>query len=114
MSEKDIWLRFGNNTHAWKLSVHEISVGSFSNDDGDGDSNENVKKALGLLSKTTSLHVHHTFLYISLPLLHNYHVKMRLVSHFMEDLNKRQQTFLSLSKLECSPKEINSREIGLH
>ena len=51
-----------------------MSVGSFSNDDGDG--NENVKKATGLLSKTTSLHVHHAFLYISLPLLHDYDVKM--------------------------------------
>ena len=51
-----------------------MSVGSFSNDDGDG--NENVKKAIGLLSKTTTLHVHHAFLYISLPLLHDYDVKM--------------------------------------
>ena len=51
-----------------------MSVGSFSNDDGD--SNDNIKKALGLLSKTTSLHMHHTFLYISLPLLHNCDVKM--------------------------------------
>ena len=37
------------------------------------DGNEN---AIGLLSKTTSLHVHHAFLYISLPLLHDYDVKM--------------------------------------
>ena len=51
-----------------------MSVGSFSNNDGDG--NENVKKAIGLLSKTTSLHVHHAFLYISLLLLHDYNVKM--------------------------------------
>ena len=51
-----------------------MSVASFSNDDGD--SNENVKKAIGLLSKTTSLHVHHAILYISLPLLHDYDVKM--------------------------------------
>ena len=51
-----------------------MSVGSFSN--GDGDGNENVKKAIGLLNKTTSLHVHHAFLYISLPLLHDYDVKM--------------------------------------
>ena len=74
MSEKDICLRFGTSTHARKLSVREMSVGSFSNDDGDG--NENVKKAIGLLSKTTSLHVHHAFLYISLPLLHDYDLKM--------------------------------------
>ena len=33
--------------------------GSFSNDDVDG--NENVKTAISLLSKTTSLHVHHFF-----------------------------------------------------
>ena len=32
--------------------------------------------AIGLLSKTISLHVHHAFLYITLPLLHDYDVKM--------------------------------------
>ena len=31
------------------------------------DGNENVKKTIGLISKTTTLHVHHAFLYISLP-----------------------------------------------
>ena len=30
----------------------------------------------GLISKTTILHVHHDFLYISLPSLHDYDVKM--------------------------------------
>ena len=35
-----------------------------------------VKKAIGLLRKTISLHVHHAFLYISLPSLHDYDVKM--------------------------------------
>ena len=49
-------------------------LGSFSNDDGDG--NEDVKKAIGLLRKTTTLHVHHAFLYISLPSLHDSDVKM--------------------------------------
>ena len=49
-------------------------IREFSNDDGDG--NKNFKKAIGLLSKTISLHVHHAFLYISLPLLHDYEVKM--------------------------------------
>ena len=74
MSEKDICLRFATSTHARKLSVREMSVGRFSN--GEGHGNENVKKAIGLLSKTTSSHVHHAFLYISLPLLHDYDVKM--------------------------------------
>ena len=34
-------------------------IGSFSNDDGDG--KEDVETAIGLLSKTTTLHVHHAF-----------------------------------------------------
>ena len=50
------------------------TLGSFSNDDGDG--KEDVKKAIGLLRKTTTLHVHHAFLYISLPSLRDYDVKM--------------------------------------
>ena len=50
------------------------SKGSFRNDDGDG--KENVKTALGLLSKTARLHLHHAFLYMSLSLLHNHDVKM--------------------------------------
>ena len=41
-----------------------------------GYGDENVKKAIGLLSKTTSLQVHHAFLYFSLPLVHNYAVEM--------------------------------------
>ena len=45
-------------------------LGSFSND------NENFRKAIGLLIKTTSLHVQHAFLYIYLLLLHGYYVKM--------------------------------------
>ena len=30
---------------------------------------------VGLISKTTTSHVHHAFLYISLPSLHDYNVK---------------------------------------
>ena len=43
----------------------------------DGDDNENVKKALlGWISKTTTLHVHFAFLFISLPSLRDYDEKM--------------------------------------
>ena len=59
-----------------RVTVASESIGSFSNDNGDGDGNEDVKNAIGLLRKTTTLHVHHAFLYISLPSLHNYDVKM--------------------------------------
>ena len=51
-----------------------VILRSFSNEDGDG--NEDVKKAIGSLRKTTTLHVHHGFLYISFPSLHDYDVKM--------------------------------------
>ena len=51
-----------------------LSLGSLSNDDGDG--NENGKKVMGLDSETTTLHVHHAFLYISLPSLHDYNVNV--------------------------------------
>ena len=46
---------------------------ALSNNNGDG--NENVKKATGILSKTTT-RVSYFFLYISLPSLHDYDEKM--------------------------------------
>ena len=42
----------------------------------DGDGNGNATKAIGLISKTTILHVHLSSLYISLSSLHDYDVKM--------------------------------------
>ena len=45
----------------------------WSNDAGD---NKNVKKTIGLIRKTTTSHVHHIFLYISFPFLHEYDVEM--------------------------------------
>ena len=63
ISPKDFWDRY------WGCVIQLL--GSISNDDGDG--NENGNKAIGLNSgKTTTLHVHHAFLYISLPSLHDY------------------------------------------
>ena len=34
------------------------------------------RKTIGIITKTTTLHVHHTFLSISFPFLHDYDVKM--------------------------------------
>ena len=77
-------------------------------------SRENIKNAeQRSIGKTTTLHVHHTFLYISLPSPHDYDAKCQ-ISHFMEDVNKRRQFFLSISKIACNPREINLREIRLH
>ena len=61
-----------------KLYFHCIAVwfliGTLRSKDADG--NENVKKTKGLISKTTTLHVHHAFLYISFLFLHDFDVKM--------------------------------------
>ena len=37
-----------------------------------------------------------------------------LIASFMEDANKRRRISFSLSRLQCGPQEINSREIRLH
>ena len=60
-------------TEALDTVFHAI-IESVSNDDGDG--NENGKKAVDLFNKTTTLHVQHAFLYISLPSQQDYDVKM--------------------------------------
>ena len=66
------------------------------------------------VSKTTTLCVHHAFLYIALLSLHNYVVKLsswiRKFS-FREDLNTGQR--FSFSKIWCIP-EFNSRRIRQH
>ena len=52
-------------TFSLPLPPSMLKLPSFSDGDGDGDAIEIVKTAIGSLSKTTSLHVHHAFLYIS-------------------------------------------------
>ena len=46
-----------------------VLIGTLRSNDADG--NEKVKKTIGLISKTTTSHVHHTSLYISFPFLHD-------------------------------------------
>ena len=78
-------------------SVLNDLLGTLRSDDGDG--NGNTTKAIGLIDKTTILHVHHTFLYISLLSLHDYDVKMPNFT-LTEEVHKRRRNFLSLSELE--------------
>ena len=58
------------------------------------------QKSNWLNRQTTTLHVHHALLYISLP-----HCAITtgkcLISRFIEDVNNRRLDFLSLSELEC-------------
>ena len=83
--------------------------GSLSDNDGDG--NEDVKKAIGLIRKTTTLHVHHAFF------VHFFTVHARLstgkclTASLWTDVNKVQ--IISFSLFKCIPQEISFIEIGL-
>lgn len=49
----------------------------------EGDSNQNVKKAIGMIKKTTNLPIHSHFLgYISLPSLYDFDEKMTNFSFY--------------------------------
>ena len=63
-----------DHSDTWGELQQSSLLGTLRSNDGDG--NENLKKAAGLISKTTTLHVHHACLCISLPSLHVYDVKI--------------------------------------
>ena len=70
------------------------------------------KTTVALVGKTTTLHVHLTYLYISLPFLHDYDVKM---PNFTFQGGRKQATtkFYSLPKLEYGSKKFNSGRVHL-
>ena len=93
------WPPSGN--YAWKtvgltfkfsnifiLHAHEFF--SFSNSDGDG--NENVEKTIALFSEAITLHVPHILLHVSLQSPHNCHLKMPIISRFLEDAISKEAT----------------------
>ena len=82
-------------------SVLNDLLGTLRSDDGDG--NGNTTKAIGLISKTTILHVHHSFLYISLPSLHDYDVKMPNFTFHRGSTQATTKFPLSLSELGYGP-----------
>ena len=94
------------------LTRRGSKIRSFSSDDGN--SNENVKKAIRLQSKKkTTLHVHHSFCTFLCRRCTTTTWKC-VIFRFMEVVNKQRRIFLSVSKLEYSSQEINSREIHLY
>ena len=70
--QNQIWINHPGSVHTKFYSCEWI--GSLRSNDAD--ENENVKKTICLISKTTTSHVQHTFFYISFPFSHNYDVKM--------------------------------------
>ena len=94
---------------SWALS--NVLLGSLNNDDGDV--NKNDKKAIDFIGKTTTLHVHHAFLYISLPSLHGYDVKMPIFT-FCGEREHNTTTFFLFSRPLISLLEFNPRKNGQH
>ena len=78
-----------------KSSSNKI-IGSLGNDDGDG--NEDGKKEVGLISKTTTFHAHHAFWYISLPSSHDYDLKAPKFT-FCRGREHKATTFFSFPEL---------------
>ena len=76
-----------------------------------GDGNKNVKKLLVKISKTTPLHVHHAFFYISLPSLHDYDVNC-LISRFIDNVNIRRRISLTLVYLDSFVKNSSPGEFA--
>ena len=76
----------------------QTTLGSLRNDDDEG--NENAKKPTGLdiTGKTTTLHVHHAFSYISLPSLHDYNVKFHVLLRTGTKVNNFFFLFLNFDK----------------
>ena len=91
------------NSKVGTISLSGLSylLGSLRNDDGHG--NENVKRAIRLLRKSTTLHVHQAFLYIFSRHCTT-HVKC-LILRFMEDVNKRQRIFFLSHNLRAVPNQ---------
>ena len=79
------------------------------------DGNENVKKAVGLISKTTTSHVHHAFWYSSFLFLHDYDVKIPNFAFYgLESVYKQRRNFISLSELGYGPLKFSFRRVRLH
>ena len=74
-------------------------TGSLSNDDGDV--NENGIKATGLDGKTTTLHVHYAFLYISLSSVHDCDVKMPYLTFCGGHEHKATISFFFSATIQC-------------
>ena len=102
-----------------------LTIGNFSDDDGDV--NEDVKKAkLGILVPrafplirfiTQNNNFSHAYITHFCRFLYRPGTTTTwkcLIASFMEDANRRRRISFSLSNLECGPQEINSREICLH
>ena len=71
----------------------------------DGDGKENGKEIKCLYQQTTTLHLHHAILYISLPSLHHYDMKLPNFASPLYGIDKTQRKIT----LDMVPKKISPR-----
>ena len=71
------------------------------------------KKAIGFISKTTTLHAHQALLYISLPSLPDYNMKVPEFT-FCRGREHKTTTFFSFPELWYNPLKFNSMNICQH
>ena len=104
--------RLGSPVAGLKIRIGQRTIGTLRSNDADD--NENVKKTIGLISKTTTSHVHHTFLYISFLFLHDYDVKMPNFAFYGGRKQAMQQrNFISLSEPEFGQLQFSFRRVRL-
>ena len=101
---RSLWFRMWRHPLSSKtpLVTTIALIRHFRSNDADG--KENVKKTVGFISKTTFLHVHHAFVYISLPVLARLRRENTQFRFFLEYVNKQRRNFISLSELELVPR----------
>ena len=58
----------------------KLTIGTLRSNDPDG--NENIEKTIGLISKTTTSHVHHAFCIFLCPFVHDYDVKIPIFTFY--------------------------------
>ena len=112
ISASDIVLRKLTKTFTFYFAVRVFIavVGTWSPNDATA-TRTSKKKPIGLISKTTTWHVHHTFLNISLPFLHYYDVKVPNFSFYGEHKQATTKFYFSfwtwMRSLGVQPHEVS-------
>ena len=77
------------------------------------DGNENFNKTIGLISKKTTLHVHHAFIFAFLCHFCSTTTWRCLILRFMDNLNKQRRNLFSFSLLNLDMVPWNSTPFGI-
>ena len=83
-------------TETKTVKVRVAATATLRSNDADG--NDNVQKTIGLLKKTTTLHVRHAFFFFTFlcPFLHDYNVKILNFAFYGERNQSATELYFSL------------------